>query len=105
MKINTKATNKKWFDFEKGDIKARFEIRPFPLSLMRTEVDLTFTTLCSQFVYSLTAWEGIVDENDAPLECNEENKTILFNFDDDIREFVFGKMAEMRERIKSELKN
>lgn len=57
MKINMKATQKEWFDFEKGDVKARFEIRPFPLSLMRTETDITFATLCSQFVYSVTAWK------------------------------------------------
>jgi len=105
MRINKKAIDKEWFDFEKGDIKARFEIRPFPLSLARNTEDNTFATMCSQLVYSVTAWEGIVDENDKVLECNDENKEILFNFDDDVREFIFGKMAELRDKVKRELKN
>jgi len=105
MKINKKVLDKEWFDFEKGDIKARFEIRPFPLSLMKNVDDSTFATLCAQLVYSVTAWEGITHENDKVLECNDENKELLFNFDDDVREFIFGKMAEMRDRIKSGLKN
>lgn len=103
MKINKKALISKWFTFEKEGIKAEFEIRPFPLSLFSMSDDMS--SGCRQFVYSVTNWNGIEDEDGSPLVCNTENKELLFNYDDDIRDFVFAKLNDIRESIKAELKN
>lgn len=102
MKINKNLINKKeWFDLDE-DKNISFKIRPFPAShnVLRLinnidEIEITW----KQFNYSLVDWKGITDENDKPLECNDINKKMLFDYSQDVVLFVFNKSSEKASKV------
>ena len=108
MKINRKKISNKWFKF-KG--KVRFEVRAFPFSLFESAVNvetkkLESTSLKEQFMYCLTNWEGLEDdETDKKYEYSDDNKLFLYNYYEDIREFVFEKANLISKDEDKELKN
>ena len=108
MKINRKKLNNKWFTL-KG--KVRFEIRAFPFSLFESAVNIETkkmesTSLRDQFLYCLTGWEGLTDDDTGKaFEYSEDNKLYLFNAYSDIREFVFTKANLLNEESDKEQKN
>lgn len=76
MKINRKLTMEKWFKF---DGKVEVLIRRFPFSEL-SAAGKYGKLLFEQFCYCITDWKGLVDEEDKPLICNEEEKLYLFNY-------------------------
>jgi hypothetical protein len=83
--VNTQVTKEVWvINDQDKDIKVK--IRRFPLSLSLfapTDPDATVKLAWQRFDYCVIDWEGYQDENGKPLECNSENKRIVFDFHDD----------------------
>ncbi len=105
MRINRKASEGKWFDFNE---KVRLHIRPFPASygLFRPEtaVELAEATW-ARFNYGLIGWEGIEDEDGSNLEIIEENKKLLFDLYEDLMVFVTLKIRDLTSEVNLELGN
>jgi len=94
LKLNKKANKEKWFDYDE-DIA--FLIRPFPLSekaLSPSESNI-LDILTKIAKYSLVDWKGVVDENDKPIKCDEENKTFLLNYSEEIIYFICDHAKKM----------
>lgn len=103
MKINKKATDKQWFRFGGEDSKVEFEIRPCAFSALK--LGETGVDLLEQFMFSLCDWKGLLNEDDKPFKYNDTNKLYLYDYYNDVRELVFLKATEMREKLDKELKN
>ena len=100
MKINKAAVKSEWFTLQKG---VKIEIRPFAFSAVKiSDFD---GIMLEQFMFSVLDWKGIVDENDEPLPCNDENKKFMFDYVPEVRDFVSEKIREQVEKINAELKN
>ena len=107
MKISRKKITKKWFDHKSG---AKFEIRPFPFSLFNSDVNvetrkLETTTLKDQFMHCLCDWKGLKEDDGKDFEYNDENKELLFDYEEAIRDFVFEKARLILESEDREIKN
>lgn len=98
IKINKKNLKSEWFDYD-DDVK--FLIRPFPLSERAISPSGTnvIDLLIKQSMYCLEDWKGIVDQDEKPIECNEENKRFIFDYSDDIITFVVNKSKELNEKF------
>ena len=81
-KIDVVTDDGGWYNFN-GDTK--FQIIPFNFSLISPNM------LKDKFMNSLINWEGLVDTEGEVFECNEYNKEYLYNYYNEIREFVFEK--------------
>lgn len=101
MKINRKLTIEKW---EKFDGEVEFLIRRFPFSEL-SGIDKVGKLLSEQFCYCIVDWKGLVDEEDKPLICNDENKLFLYDYYEDVRNFVFEKVKLLDEKEVKETKN
>jgi hypothetical protein len=101
MKINRKISVEKW---EKFSGKVEFLIRRFPFSEL-SGLEKVGKLLSEQFCYCIVDWKGLVDEDDKPLICNDENKLFLYDYYEDIREFVFDKIKLLNQKEVKETKN
>jgi hypothetical protein len=112
-KIKSKSITKGiWFKFP-DDEDLRIKIKPFSLFLvvsspsdLTTNQDLDPDKLWKIFNNSIVDWEGYSNE-DVPLECNEENKKMVFEYDHEVVAFVIEKSTGLRDTIVTpgELKN
>ena len=101
MKINRKLNKEKWCKF--GG-KVEFLLRVFPFSEL-IGVDKIGKTMADQFAYCVTDWKNILDEDNKPLVCNEENKLYLYDYYEDVRNFVFEELKKLNDDKSKERKN
>ncbi len=109
MNINRKKINRKWFTYESDDGNAEFEVRPFPFSMFKTEINIEnrsidSTTTLEQFMYCLTNWRSL-KEDGKPMVFDDKSKQYVYDYEDDIRSFIFEKANLIRESGDKELKN
>ena len=100
MKINRSIVDARWIDYEEDGVK--FKIQPFPMSMgmwlpNSDEEFIEFTK--KRFLYCLIDWQGLVDENDEELQCNEETKAFIFDYVQEISLWITGKLAETADSI------
>jgi len=111
-KFNKSKAKGKWFDFEQ-DQELKLFIKPFSLFTMNklpsdpTDTQMNVSDLFPAFNYCVNDWKGFVDENGVELKCNEENKKLIFDFDQEIVTFVIDKAMSIRAEIyeAQEIKN
>ena len=111
-KLNLSIVDGKWYDFE-GDQDIKFMIGPFPYTnslfdLTSDTVDIKSNKLSQMrllFMECLVDWKGFSDENDQPLECNNRNKSIVFDNMTDIVLSVVDKATSSNNDLSIELKN
>jgi len=107
-KFNKNNTKEAWKTHpDEKDVKAK--IRPFKLlSLTKipTAEEVGLDQMWNVFNYVLIDWKGIEDE-DGPMECNEENKELVYNYDQEFVVFIINEAGKMRDAVISnkELKN
>ena len=107
-KFNVKTTKGEWLKFLE-DEEVELNIRPFSLfSLTKvpSEETVDMTQLWNIFNYCLIDWKGIEGET-GPMECNEENKKIVYDYDQQLVAFVVARASELRDNVvsKKEIKN
>ena len=108
MKISKKVLNKKWVIYKTKKMTAEFCLRPFPFSNMKLSNDGTvelMSNLWAQVNYCVTDWKGVDGDDDNPLECTEENKLLIFNYNLLVRSFIIDEIAKFATAIDKELKN
>lgn len=95
MKINKSRLKEQWV---KIDEDVEVLLQPFPASrnifqsVENRELDKIYWKM---FNYSVLDWKGLVDENDKPLECNEENKQVVFDFAQEVMMEITSKITEI----------
>jgi hypothetical protein len=94
LKLNKKALDAKWYEYEEG---VSFKLTP-PNRLR----DMTFST---SLVNNIVDWKGVVGEDDQPLECNEDNKSLLLGHNTKVLNWVAEKLVERDEEVQGLLKN
>lgn len=105
MNISKKNTEAVWFKFGKTNSEVEFLIRPFKFSVMK--LDDVSHGMAEQFRHCIMDWKGLNDDDNEgkPLECNDENKEFLYDYYDDVRDFVFKKQEILKKKIGKQEKN
>jgi len=109
-KYNKTSAKGKWFDFPK-DKELKLFIKPFSIFTMNklpsetTAIDVS--DYFPSFNYSLTDWKGFISEDGKEMKCDEENKKIVYDFDQEIVTFVIDESMKARALVyeAQELKN
>lgn len=113
LKINKKALEGKWYDMP-DDPDVRLFIVPFPFTrnlfdLIQEDEDKNENEIKQariMFLECLKDWKGFVDDaTDVPLECNKENKLLIFNNDFTIVNFVLEKSNLDENKVINQVKN
>jgi len=99
-KYNTKPTKGQWIKFPE-DEEVEIKIRPFSLFSL-TKVPSADTVDMSEvwniFNYCIVDWKGIEGE-EGPMECNEDNKRFVYDYDQDLVVFVTDHAAKLRDTV------
>jgi len=95
-----KKIENKFYEYSKG---VEFQIQPLRFSTVN--LDAVTDSVKEQFEYCLMGWKGLTDENDEEFKYNEENKTFLYDYYKDVREFVFKIVNEIQAELDGDLKN
>ena len=100
-KLNKSKTTGTWFEFP-SDKSFKLNIRPLNVLSMNTTPSSTKTTtkqMWEWFNYILIDWSGYIDEDGIKIECNEEMKEIVYNFDQEVLSFCIDKATELKDQI------
>ncbi len=104
MIINTNLEKSIWCVYEDG---VELKVKPFPLThgVFRMAMD---NDLANQnwdlFDYCVEDWKGFENEKGEVLECNEENKRIVFNHFPQIIFFVLRRINDSQEELLAQKK-
>ena len=94
MKISRKIDEPKWYKLNKN---TEFQIRPFPFS-SQTAIEI-MAMMLEQFKYCVMDWKGVLDEDGkTKLAVNDENKTFLYDYYPDIRDFVISNARSVADK-------
>lgn len=101
MKINKKIAESKWCKFEG---KVEFLIRPFKFSEFK--LDDVSIGLRGQFVFCVVDWKGLTDEDGkTEFKCTTENKEFIYDYYENVRNFVFEQTKQQQEGLGKAVKN
>jgi hypothetical protein len=112
IKINKKKLEGFWITIE-SLVDMKFFVVPFPYTVATTnfifdeedekarEQKLSWLI----FNYCVKDWEGVVDDDSNKLECNEENRKIIFDHDAHIYKFIINQIYKAENKVIEELGN
>jgi len=105
---NKKIVDGTWITFPE-DKEVQIKIKPFSLfSMIKDPNNESYNaeTFWAIFNHIVLDWKGVQSDG-KKLECNEENKKFVFDYDQPIALFVINESSAMRTQIISEkeLKN
>ena len=116
MKIKKREARAVWFKYTapNGD-EVEVKLRPYPFSMTRSRlsiaedspnhVELRAEDLFKEWNYCLEDWKGLKWENGKTVKFDEENKKLVFDLEDDFRNFISSKMREVNGIVQEEIKN
>jgi hypothetical protein len=96
MKINTKLAEGKWVKYNE---KVRFKIRAFPtdnLTLLTDEFTPNQVIGKIMCEFSVMDWEGLEDEDGKKFVCDDENKSYILNYYDEIANFLIIEVKKLK---------
>jgi len=102
MRINKRIERR---EVKIGD--AMFFVVPFPYDEVRADAAMAATPDFQKqvFMHGLVGWEGLVDDDEKPLEFNDENKLHLFRYEHGLRKEIVRQinlfMVEKAELVKN----
>lgn len=105
MKITKKIVEPEWVDYPEQE-GVKFKIRQFPITsvaFLSSEKQNMHDFAWERFNYIVVDWEGIVDDDDKPLECNEENKRFIFDWYIEIMTWVSQYSTDASLELKKKL--
>jgi hypothetical protein len=115
MKISKKKGTAKWYKFESDGESCELCIRPFPHSRLaetdiRVGVDGQATVGLGiewhRFDACLRDWRGIEDEDTGKeFAYNVINKKYLYDYDDNLRNFVIETVNKLDAKVDEAVKN
>ena len=100
MIINKKDYNKKWHKF---DEETSVLIRPFPFSEHKSTEVMEMAK--NQFFFCLEDWKGLKDSDGKIMKCTDDNKILVYDYVQELRDFIIQKSIGLAEEISEEVKN
>lgn len=101
-KLNTNLEKGEWVKDEDG---SEFLFRPYPISHIPANVTQKELEL-KMFKHCIVDWKGMVDEDtDEDIPCNDETKLYVFNYFQDVSEFMGKYLVKKMKLEKEEEKN
>jgi len=108
LKLNKKASQGKWVDHPKHK-EVKFKIRPMSIYAMKRlpsdaeDVVISAETLFDMLTYILIDWKGVGDEAGKVIKCDEANKRLFLDLDQETASFLINEASDMKnELIKAE---
>ena len=106
MKVSKKILDGVWVRFDED---VEFLVRPFPASKHAFRIQNDDSRI-GEYLYlvfkeCVLDWKGFVDDNDQILECNDDNKQLVFDLIDGVGLFVFEEQQKLQIKKADELKN
>jgi hypothetical protein len=101
MKINKSILQEKWVVFS-DDEGVRFKIKPFPMSsgmLFDSDEKRLLQYTWDKFNFCVVNWEGLTDQDDKPLECNEENKKFIYDYVPEITTWISHEINKTTDNV------
>ena len=107
-KFNTKLFQGVWVSVPEQE-SIQIKLRPFSMfstTKNPTDVNFELKEVWNQFNYCVTEWKGFQDE-DGDMECNEVNKKIVFEYDQDLALFILKEANSLILKVfgEKEIKN
>ena len=100
--VNIEASKGTWVEYP-TDPSVEIKIKPLSIydfdKLPSEDVDITVKEFAGFLVKLVVDWKGICDEKKKPLECNEENKKIISDHDQELAAFIINKASELKASI------
>jgi hypothetical protein len=96
MLVLKKVYEEKWIEHPEYPT-LRVKIRPFPmsaLSLKPGEAASNMFQMETIFKYCCIEWEGVLDEEEKPIPCTDENKQKVFDYANPIALWVYKAVGE-----------
>ncbi len=110
-KFNIKPIKGVWVPLP-DDKEVSVNIKPTSVFVLKKlpsdDAKITIEDGWNMFNAMLIDWKGIVAEDDKPIKCNEENKRMIFEYDQDLVSFVMEECNKLRESVigeKKQIKN
>jgi len=100
-KLNKSKASGTWFQF-KDDPTFKLNIRPISqssINIKPNETIMNQANMLECFKYIVIDWSGYKDEKEQDIECNDEMKSLVFDFDQEVAMFSLEKAMELRDEI------
>jgi len=104
--------DKKWFDFDKDvsflieipKIKDSINLYDFLINLTTNKNDSREREIAVSYLFSklVKGWKGLLDVDNKPIKCNNENKRYLIEYSDDITSWFVGIMGDFIKILEEE---
>lgn len=101
MKLNRSLLKSKWVTFEEAK-GVSFEVRPFPAShnaVRSLSGEDKVEVFWKIFEYCLIDWKGVEGEDNKALECNADNKRMLYDYSEAAMMFIITMSAKNKDKI------
>jgi len=99
MDIKRKDLKEKWYKFNDD---TKFKVRPFPFSQHKSMDPMGMAL--EQFLYCLVDWDGWNEEG-KKIKVTEGEKTYIYDWHPDVRDFILRSSGVFAEEVGEELKN
>jgi len=99
-KYNTHTTKGEWITLP-SDEEVKFKLRPFSIfSLTKkpSEDNVDMSEMWNVFNYCVIDWKGLEGE-DGSMDCNEDNKRIVYDYDQELVVFITNESTRLREKV------
>jgi len=100
--INKQISKGKWFTYPK-DKSIELLIRPLSIydfnKLPSESLEITPEEFGNFASNLLLDWKGIIDEKGKPLKCDEDNKKLLADHDQELASFIMNMAAELKNDV------
>ena len=100
--IHKKLAEGTWVQYD-ADKSVELKIRPLSIydfdRLPSEEHEITVKEFSAFMTKLLVDWKGILDEKKKPLKCDDENKKLLSDHDQDLSVFVINKATELKAKV------
>ena len=100
-KLNKSKVSGTWYQF-KDDPTFKLNIRALSqssINIKPNETMMNQTNMLECFKYIVIDWSGYKDEKEQDIECNDEMKNLVFDFDQEVALFALEKAMELRDQI------
>lgn len=99
--INKKDTEAVWVDYN-DDVK--FLLRPVTMSILIANAD-NIAAAKQGYMYGLVDWQGIVDAKGKDLECNDDYKEHIYEYNVKVATWILMEINKLSGAVEDELKN
>ena len=103
-KINKKATKEQWVSYT-GNPSVEFLIKPLSLYYFKklpssdNLQNITAGNYLDMVCQLIVDWKGIYDQDEKIIDCTDENKKMIVDYDSDIASFIIQESGKLRSGV------